>query len=126
MTGYYTNIEDETLNNTHYRKVLFTGPHMQLVVMTLQVGEDIPEEIHETHDQFFRVEEGQALIRVGETEYLVNEDEVVIVPGGQAHYVKNNSAEKALKLYTIYAPAEHPDGTVHETKAQADSAEHHD
>ena len=123
---YTANIEEETLNNTNYRKVLYTGKQMQLVVMTLQAGEDIPEEVHEDIDQFFRVEEGTAMIRVEDKEHTVTHDEVLIVPGGTKHYVKN-VGDGQLKLYSIYTPPEHPDGTVHATKAEADAYEeaHH-
>lgn len=113
--GYADNIETETLNNTAYRKVLFTGSHMQLVLMTLQPGEEIGEEIHEGHDQFFRIEEGLAKVTIDNEEIDLKEDEVAIVPSGKKHNVKN-SGESLLKLYTIYAPPEHPDGTLQETK----------
>lgn len=122
--AYKTNIETETLENEFYRKVLHTGKNMQLVVMNLKPGEDIPKEIHPDIDQFFRVEEGEALIQVDGEEYNLTDDEVFIVPAGAEHYVKN-SGEKNLKLYTIYTPPEHPDGTVHKTKEEADAAEHH-
>jgi len=120
MTGFKTNIEKDTLDNDNYRKVLFTGPKMQLVVMSLKVGEDIPTEVHDDHDQFFRVEKGSAYVKIGETEYNLTDDDVAIVPAGQPHYVKNSSETEELKLYTIYAPAEHPDGTVHKDQKEAE------
>jgi mannose-6-phosphate isomerase-like protein (cupin superfamily) len=123
MSGYTTNIEKDTLDNENYRKVLYTGK-MQLVVMSLKPGEDIPMEIHPDIDQFIRVEKGSAYVKIGEEEYNIKEDDVVIVPAGNHHYVKNSSDED-LKLYTIYTPAEHAPETVHKTKEEADNAEHH-
>ena len=124
MTGYNSNIEKETLDNENYRKVLYTGKHMQLVVMSLKVGDDIPMEVHPDIDQFIRVEKGSAYVKIGDSEYNLKDDEVVIVPAGQQHYVKNTSEADELKLYTIYTPAEHAPGTIHVTKADADAAEH--
>lgn len=126
MQGYTGNIEDLTLNNNNFRQVLYTGKHMQLVLMTLQVGEEIGEEIHETVDQFFRIEEGQAKVVVDGEEVVIGAEEVYIVLAGSKHNVIN-VGDKALKLYTIYAPPNHPDGTVHANKAEADAyeAEHH-
>lgn len=121
--AYYANIEKETVDNTDYRKVLFTGSNMQLVVMSLAPGEDIPSEVHDDIDQFIRVEEGEAYVKVGDKEFSLKDDDVVIVPAGREHYVKN-SGERDLKLYTIYSPPEHPPGTVHKTKGEADAAEH--
>lgn len=118
QNGYATNIEDETLNNDFFRKVLYTGPKMQLVVMTLQPGEDIGMEIHDGHDQFFRVEEGEVTVFIDGEEIVLKEDEVAIVPAGKQHNVTNNSKDKVAKLYTIYAPPEHPDGRVDEQKPQ--------
>lgn len=114
--GYADNIETETLENSFFRKVLYTGPNMQLVVMTLQPGEDIGLETHDGHDQFFRVEEGEVTVRIGEEDVVIKEDEVAIVPSGMAHNVTNNSQTDVAKLYTIYAPPEHPDGRINETK----------
>lgn len=126
MTGYYGNIEKETLNNNFFRKVLYTGKHSQLVVMSLKPNEEIGEEIHETVDQFFRIEQGQAKFVVDGEETIVSEDEVFIVPAGSKHNVINIS-DKELKLYTIYSPPNHPDGTVHQTKKEAEEYEntHH-
>lgn len=114
--GYSANIEEETLNNDFFRKVLYTGPKMQLVVMTLLPGEDIGEEVHDGHDQFFRVEEGSVTVTIDDEEVIVNEDEVAIVPSGAKHNVINKSEDKKARLYTIYAPAEHEDGRVDEVK----------
>jgi mannose-6-phosphate isomerase-like protein (cupin superfamily) len=125
MNGYSTNIEKDTLENEYYRKVLFTGKKMQLVVMSLKPGEDIPLEVHDDIDQFIRIEEGEALIKVGEEEFNLKDDDVVIIPAGNEHYVKNTSADKDLKVYTIYATPEHAPEAIHKTKAEADAAEHH-
>lgn len=116
INGYASNIEDETLKNDNFRKVLYTGPNMQLVVMTLQPGEDIGLEVHDEHDQFFRVEEGEVTVFIAGEEVIVGEDEVAIVPGGKQHNVTNNSTTKVAKLYTIYAPPEHADGRIDAVK----------
>lgn len=125
MTGYVDNIEDRTIENTNFRKVLFTGSHMQLVVMSLKPGEDIGEEVHDNVDQFFRFEEGEGKVIMNGEESIVGEDMVVIVPAGTVHNVINTSETADLKLYTIYAPANHPEGTVHVTKEDAMKAEEH-
>lgn len=126
MTGYYTKIEEDTVNNTNFRKVLYTGRYSQLVVMSLKPGEEIGTEVHDNIDQFFRVEEGSAKFIVDKEETQVGEDEAFIVPAGSEHNVIN-AGDKDLKLYTIYSPAEHPDGTIHKTKSEADEyeKEHH-
>ena len=126
MIGYTGNIEELTLANNNFRQVLYTGKHMQLVVMTLQAGEEIGVEIHKTVDQFFRVEEGVAKFVVNGEETQVGEDEVFIVPAGSEHNVIN-VGEAPLRLYTIYTPPNHPDGKIHANKAEADAyeAEHH-
>jgi mannose-6-phosphate isomerase-like protein (cupin superfamily) len=128
MTGYRANIEEETLNNNYFRKVLYTGKYSQLVVMALKPGEEIGNEVHPNVDQFFRIEQGEAkvVLNNGETEFTVKEDEVFIVPAGTWHNVINVS-DKDLKLYTIYSPPNHPDGTVHQTKQEAEEYEkaHH-
>lgn len=122
--GYIDNIEEKTLENCNFRKVLFTGSHMQLVVMSLKAGEDIGEEVHDTVDQFFRVEEGEAKFVIDGEENIVKEDMVAIVPAGSKHNVIN-VGDGDLKLYTIYAPANHPEGTVHATREEAMEAEEH-
>jgi mannose-6-phosphate isomerase-like protein (cupin superfamily) len=124
MTGYVGPIETETLNNTYFRKVLFTGKHAQLVVMSLQPGEEIGKEVHPNVDQFFRIEQGEAKFVFNETEeHLVRDAEAVVVPAGTHHNVINASKTTPLKLYTIYSPPNHPDGTVHKTKSDAEAAE---
>jgi len=127
MKGYIDNIEDRTKNNKSFRKVLFTGSHMQLVVMSLKPGEDIGEEVHDNVDQFFRVEEGDAKVVIDGQEHMVEEDMVIIVPAGSLHNVINTSLTETLKLYTIYSPSNHPKDTEHKTREEAMLAEeeHH-
>jgi mannose-6-phosphate isomerase-like protein (cupin superfamily) len=126
MTGYNGNIEKETLDNENFRKVLFTGKHQQLVVMCLRVGEEIGDEVHDHVDQFFRIEQGEAKFVLNEKEeYIARDGDAVIVPAGTFHNILNNGPED-LKLYTIYSPPNHPDGTVHKDKAEADEAEKHE
>ena len=126
MTGYVGSIEKATLENNYFRKVLFTGKHSQLVVMCLQPGEEIGDEVHPAVDQFFRIEEGAArFVFNGEEKHLVRAGDAVVVPAGTYHNVINTSSTQPLKLYTVYTPPQHPDGTVHKTKAEADAAEHH-
>lgn len=130
MTGWVGNIEEATTGNTYFREVLFTGATMQLTVMSLKPGEEIGVEMHDHRDQFIRVESGRATVTMGPSEdevaetHHLEDDWAVVVPGGTWHNVINNG-DAELKLYSIYAPPEHPDGTVHETKADAAEAEHH-
>ena len=126
MTGYVGPIEDITEKNKYFRQVLFTGKHLQLVVMCLQPGEEIGNEVHGDVDQFFRIEEGKAKFVFNNTEEHMTEDgDAVVVPAGVYHNVINASSKEQLKLYTVYTPPQHADGTVHKTKAEADAAEHH-
>jgi mannose-6-phosphate isomerase-like protein (cupin superfamily) len=129
MTGYAGSIEKQTMENTYFRQVLFTGKHAQLVVMCLRPGEEIGNEVHPTVDQFFRIEQGEAEFVFGEKEKrLVHDGDAIVVPAGTYHNVINASKTTPLKLYTIYSPPNHPDGTVHKTKAEAEeaeAAEHH-
>ena len=124
MTEYVGAIEKQTLANTYFRHVLFTAKHSQLVVMCLRPGEDIGAEVHPNVDQFFRIEQGEATFIFNETEkHAVHEGDGVVVPAGTYHNVVNISKTEMLKLYTIYAPPNHPDGTVHKTKVEATEAE---
>jgi mannose-6-phosphate isomerase-like protein (cupin superfamily) len=124
MIAYVGNIEKQTLENTCFRRVLFTGKHAQLVVMCLGPGEDIGDEVHQNVDQFFRIEQGEAKFVFNEgQEHAVPEGGVVVVPAGTYHNVINASNTAPLKLYTLYAPPNHPEGTVHQTKAEAEAAE---
>jgi len=124
MTGYAGSIEKATLNNNYFRHVLFTAKHSQLVVMCLLPGEDIGNEVHHDTDQFFRIEAGDAKFVLNDKEeHLTSDGDAVIVPAGTYHNVINASSTKKLKLYTIYSPPQHPDGTIHKTKAEAEIAE---
>jgi mannose-6-phosphate isomerase-like protein (cupin superfamily) len=124
MTEYVGAIEKQTLQNTYFRQVLFTSQHAQLVVMCLQPGEEIGDEVHPKVDQFFRIEKGEAKFIFDEkVERLAHDGDAVIVPAGTFHNIVNPSKTEVLKLYTIYSPPNHPAGTVHKTKAEADAAE---
>ena len=124
MAGYVGPIEKQTLSNEYFRQVLFTGKHTQLVVMCLQPGEEIGNEVHSNVDQFFRIEQGEATFVFNEKEkHSVKNGEAVIVPAGTYHNVINASNKTKLKLYTLYSPPNHPDKTVHKTKADAEKAE---
>jgi mannose-6-phosphate isomerase-like protein (cupin superfamily) len=127
MSGYHTNIDQKTEDNTNFREVLYTGPHSQLVVMSLKPGEDIGIETHPDTDQFIRVEAGTGKAIIGEDEYELEDGSAIVIPAGAEHNVINTSQNEDLKLYTVYTPPEHPDGTVHKTKAEAedDEREHH-
>jgi mannose-6-phosphate isomerase-like protein (cupin superfamily) len=116
MKGYVTNIERDTLANTDYRRVLFTGAHTQLVLMTLRPGEEIGRETHEEHDQFIRVESGTGMVMLGGARHELEDGVAVVIPAGTEHNVVNTSRDAPLLLYTLYSPPEHPDGTVHRTK----------
>ena len=119
MKGYVDDIQARTLENEDFRRVLYTGKNMQLVLMTLPPGCDIGEEVHEDRDQFFRIEEGKGEIRIDGVANKVEDDFAVIVPAGARHNVVNDG-DVPLKLYTLYAPPEHRDGTVHKDKEQAE------
>jgi mannose-6-phosphate isomerase-like protein (cupin superfamily) len=124
MAGYVGAIEKQTLDNNYFRQVLYTGKYAQLVVMCLQPGEEIGNEVHPKVDQFFRIEQGEAtFVLDGKEKYVAKDGDAVIVPAGTYHNVINNSKTAKLKLYTIYSPPNHPDKTVHKTKAEADKAE---
>ncbi|HAI22221.1 TPA: cupin domain-containing protein [Candidatus Collierbacteria bacterium] len=123
MTGFHADIEAETIGNTNFRKVLFTGVHSQLVVMSLLPGEDIGMEVHANVDQFFRFESGVGKAILNGEEILFKANDVVIVPAGTNHNIINTSTIEPLKLYTIYSPANHPEGTIHTTKEDALAAE---
>jgi len=119
MKGYSTSIEKETLSNSDFRRVLYTGKYSQLVLMSLKPMEEIGMETHDTVDQFFRFEEGEGKVIIDQTEYKVKDGDAVIVPSGAKHNVINTSNKQALKLYTIYSPPEHQDKVVRKTKADA-------
>lgn len=123
MAGFSTNIEVDTLANGFFRKVIYTGPHMQLVLMSLLPGEEIGLETHHGNDQFFRVEAGDGTALIDGERFPLSDGVVLVIPAGAEHNVINTSSTDTLKLYTIYAPAQHPDGTINETKADADEYE---
>jgi mannose-6-phosphate isomerase-like protein (cupin superfamily) len=124
MKGFIADIEDRTEQNQNFRQVLYTGPNMQLVVMSLLPGEEIGAEVHEHTDQFFRVEEGKGEIVMNGREIPIKSDIAILVPAGTRHNIRN-TGHKRLKLYTLYAPPQHADGTVHETRADAERSSEH-
>ena len=123
MKGYNANIEEETLENENFRKVLYTGKHSQLVLMSLEPKEEIGMEVHEDNDQFFRFEKGEGKVFIDGNEYKVTDGSAIIIPAGAEHNVINVSDSDRLKMYTIYSPAHHADGTIHKTKAEALASE---
>ena len=122
MKGYITNIEERALANNYFREVLYTDERLQLVVMSLQPNEDIGEEVHEL-DQFIRVEKGTGKTVLEGVEHELTEGSAIIVPKGTRHNIINTSATEPMKLYTVYAPPNHKEGTVHRTKAEAEADE---
>ena len=124
MNGYHNDIEQQTIGNDDYRRVLYTGKTLQLVLMTLQPGEEIGSEVHDDRDQFFRFEEGAGKVHIDDNIYDVVDGSGVIVPAGARHNVRN-TGDAPLKMYTLYGPPEHLDGITQATKADAD-ARHHD
>lgn len=119
MKWFHADIETLTTENQNFRKVLYTGHHAQLVVMTLQPGEDIGEEIHQGTDQFFRFESGIGKAIIDGNEYSLNAGTAIIVPSGAKHNIINTSSTEVLQMYTLYSPAHHQEGTLRHTKAQA-------
>ena len=124
MKGYHIAIEQAALDNKNFRKVLYTSHHLQLVLMSLQPGEEIGFEVHKNVDQFFRVEQGSGKCIIDDHEYEINNGDVIIVPAGSKHNIINTGEQDSLKLYTIYSPPNHKDGTVHATRS--DAAKHHE
>lgn len=124
MQGFVDNIGDLAKANTDFRRVLYTGKHLQLVLMTLKSGEAIGEEVHPDHDQFFGVEKGKGEIWIDGRRTKVGRGAAMLVPAGAKHNVVN-TGDKALKLFTLYGPADHRDGVVRATKAEAEATEEH-
>ena len=118
MKGFHDDIEKLTTGNADFRRVLYTGKHLQLVLMTLPAGCDIGAEVHEDRDQFFRFENGSGEVDIDDNTYKVGDGSGIIVPGGARHNVRN-TGDAPLKLYTLYGPPEHVDGLVQATKADA-------
>jgi len=114
--GFVGNIEDLTVVNSNFRKVLYTAQHSQLVVMSIKPKEEIGEEVHPDNDQFLRIEKGEGRAVIDGNEYKLSDNFAVIVPAGSKHNIINTSDTEELKLYTVYSPAHHKDGTIHETK----------
>ena len=121
--GFVINLEEATAGNTNFRKVLYTAHHSQLVLMSLTPSEEIGMEVHPGNDQFFRVESGEGKAIIDGSEYVFGAGFCIVIPAGAQHNIINTSATNELKLYTIYSPAHHKDGTVHATKAIAQSSE---
>lgn len=118
MRGYVENIEKATLENEDFRRVLYTAKHSQLVLMSIAPGDDIGEEVHHL-DQFLRIEAGEGIARLDGVEHAIGDGTAIVVPAGVRHNIVNRSPTKFLKLYSVYSPPEHKDGTVHATKAEA-------
>ena len=119
MIGFKTNLETDTVNNTKFRAVIYTGKHSQLVLMCLLPGEDIGMEVHKDNDQFFRFEEGRGTCLIDGNTYEVTAGDAVIIPAGATHNIINSSKSESLKMYTVYSPAHHKDGITRKTKAEA-------
>lgn len=123
MKGYVADIEKLTTGNTDFRRVLYTGKHLQLVLMALKPGEEIGAEVHDTHDQFLRVEQGSGKVTIDGADTPIEDDDVVIVPAGARHNVV--AGPEGMKLYTLYGPPEHRDGVVHASKPAAEADDEH-
>ena len=121
MKGFKANIEKETLDNNNFREVLYTGKHLQLVLMSLNPGEDIGAETHTDIDQFFRFESGLGKCIINDFEYLVKEGDIIIVPAGSKHNVINTESNLQLKMYTLYSPPNHEDAIIRNTKTDAEN-----
>lgn len=116
MKGYITNIEQDAIENNDYRRVLFTGLNTQLVLMAIAPGDEIGLETHDEHDQFIRVESGNGVVFLDGEQHKLADGIAVVIPAGVKHNVVNSSRSKPLRLYTLYSPPEHADGTVHHTR----------
>lgn len=124
MRGFVDDIDRLTVENKDFRRVLYTGQHLQLVLMALRPGEEIGEEVHDDHDQFFRIEKGEGEVWIDNQRTKIKADDAIIVPAGARHNVIN-TGDKKLKLYTVYGPPDHKDGIVCATKAEAVANEEH-
>jgi len=124
MKGFVDDIDRLTVENKDFRRVLYTGKHLQLVLMALRPGEEIGEEVHDDHDQFFRIEKGEGEVWIDGQRTKIKADDAIIVPAGARHNVMN-TGDKKLKLYTVYGPPDHKDGIVRATKAEAEATEEH-
>jgi mannose-6-phosphate isomerase-like protein (cupin superfamily) len=124
VQGFVDDIEDLTERNDDFRRVLYTGKYLQLVLMAIAPGEEIGEEVHEDHDQFFRIEDGKGVVVIDGARTPIESDDAIVVPAGARHNVIN-TGDDPLKLYTIYGPPEHMDGVVRTTRAEAEASEEH-
>jgi mannose-6-phosphate isomerase-like protein (cupin superfamily) len=124
LKGFITNIEKDTVNNSNFRKVVYTGKNTQLVLMSLKAGEEIGEEVHKDTDQFFRVDSGSGKVIINGKETKIKDGSAVVVPQGAKHNVINDGDED-LKLYSLYSPPHHKDGTIHKTKEEAEASDEH-
>ena len=118
-TGFHTDIEKDTVDNKNYRKILFTGTHLQLGLMSIEPGKDVGKEVHPDTDQFFRVDGGSGEALIGGKRYPLKNGDVVVIPAGSEHNI--TAGEKGIKLYTIYAPPHHKDKVIHKTKEEAEA-----
>ena len=123
MRGFHTNIEQDTVENQKFRKVLYTGKHSQLVLMSIAPDSEIGMETHDENDQFFRFEKGTGRVVIDDNEYYVKDGSAIVVPAGAKHNIINSSGSEDLKLYTIYSPPHHKDQIVRETKEEAEANE---
>lgn len=124
MKGFVDNIEDLTESNADFRRVLYTGKHLQLVLMSLKPGEEIGGEVHDDRDQFFRIEEGKGEVVIDGSRRSIGSDDAIVVPAGAHHNIRNTGGEP-MQLYTLYGPPEHRDGTVHTSREAANRAPEH-
>ena len=124
MRGFVDDIDRLTVENKDFRRVLYTGKHLQLVLMALRPGEEIGEEVHDDHDQFFRIEKGEGEVWIDNQRTKIKADDAIVVPAGARHNVIN-TGDKKLKLYTVYGPPDHKDGIVRSTKGEAEASEEH-
>ena len=124
MRGFVDDIDRLTVENKDFRRVLYTGKHLQLVLMALRPGEEIGEEVHDDHDQFFRIEKGEGEVWIDNQRTRIKADDAIVVPAGARHNVIN-TGDKKLKLYTVYGPPDHKDGIVRSTKGEAEASEEH-
>jgi mannose-6-phosphate isomerase-like protein (cupin superfamily) len=123
MAGYKGNLEKDAVANTYFRNVIYTAPHSQLVLMCLKPSEEIGMEVHPDNDQFFRFEEGEWAAEISGEKFTGSAGDCIVIPAGNYHNIMNTSDQKELKMYTIYSPSHHPDGTIHKTKEDAVAAE---
>jgi mannose-6-phosphate isomerase-like protein (cupin superfamily) len=125
MKGFVTNLETETLGSQVFRRVLYTTKQSQLVLMSLQPGEDIGSEVHADHDQFIRIESGEGEVVLNGEYHNIKDGSAVVIPAGTTHNLRNTSVAEVMHLYTLYCPPEHKDKTIHVTKADALAGEEH-